>query len=375
MNKKSRKKVNRKKVNKKKNKFLLALKIVLIVLAVLTGLAGGYVGYAYLTFNRLGDRELSLEYQSGVASDAGLSLGKTYSIMTANLGFGAYSDDFDFFMDGGHESWAFSRKDVYKNIDGLLDKVLSKDPDFIIFQEIDRDSTRSYHIDQLDYMNSKMMGYYYSFAYNLYKSPYYVIPIYQPHGTITAGIGTFSKLPMSEAKRMELPIMDSITKFFDLDRCYSVSKIPVDGGKSLCLYNIHLSAYGSDDSVREGQLKMLIDDMTNEYLCGNYIICGGDFNHDLSLDEDEEPYSTWAYPFPRKELPKFLSFAMDKYDKKKLPPTGRDNDAPYTEGITKVFILDGFIVSDNVEILKYENMYEGFKYSDHEPVYMSFKLK
>ncbi len=365
----------KKKKTKKKSKIAIFFRTLAIIAAVVIVLAAGYVGYAYLTFHRQGDKELSLEYQSGITTDKNVAVNKEYHILTSNIGFGAYSSDFDFFMDGGHESWAFSRDSVYQNIDGLLDKILSKEPDFLILQEIDRDSTRSYHIDQLDYLNSKMSGFYYSFAYNLYKSPYYIIPIYQPHGVISAGLATFSSFKMESSKRVELPIMDSITKFFDLDRCYTVSKMPTENGKMLCVYNIHLSAYGSDDSVREGQLKLLIDDMTNEYISGNYIICGGDFNHDLSLDENEPSYSSWAYPFPRTQLPSFLSFAMDKYDKKKLPPTGRDDDAPYREGVTKVFILDGFIVSDNIEVVEYENMYSGFLYSDHEPVYMSFKLK
>lgn len=369
--------MNKKKKNhKKKSTLFRVVQVVIIVVLVLVGLVGGYLGYAFFSFNRVGDKDLTIEYQSNADTESKVKIGNTYNVMTSNIGFGAYSSDFDFFMDGGHESWAFSKEAVYQNIDGIMGRILSKNPDFILLQEIDRDSTRTYHIDQLDYLNSIMGGFYYSFAYNLYKSPYYLIPVYQPHGSITAGLGTFSKFAMDSAKRVELPIMDSFVKLFDLDRCYTVSKIPTENGKFLCIYNVHLSAYGSDDSVREGQLSMLMEDMTLEYNAGNYIICGGDFNHDLSLDENEPSYSTWAYPFPRSKFPEFLCFAMDaKWDKKQLPPSGRDCDQPYTEGVTKTFILDGFIVSDNIEVENYENMYGGFLYSDHEPVFMSFKLK
>ena len=37
--------------------------------------------------------------------------------------------------------------------------------------------------------------------------------------------------------------------------------------------------------------------------------------------------------------------------------------------------LDGFIISDNLECLSYENINTGYSWSDHDPVYLKFKLK
>ena len=42
-----------------------------------------------------------------------------------------------------------------------------------------------------------------------------------------------------------------------------------------------MSAYGNSDAIREGQIRMLAEDMQKEYEAGNYVLCGGDFNHDL----------------------------------------------------------------------------------------------
>ena len=44
-------------------------------------------------------------------------------------------------------------------------------------------------------------------------------------------------------------------------------------------------------------------------------------------------------------------------------------------GETYTVTLDGFIISDNVECTKYENVNTGYSYSDHDPVYMEFYLK
>lgn len=47
----------------------------------------------------------------------------------------------------------------------------------------------------------------------------------------------------------------------------------------------------------------------------------------------------------------------------------------YIPGETYTVTLDGFIVSDNIECLKYQNINTGYSYSDHDPVYVQFKLK
>ena len=86
----------------------------------------------------------------------------------------------------------------------------------------------------------------------------------------------------------------------------------------------------------------------------------------------------WAYPFPRSKMPKELSFAMDQLSKDKydsLAPSNRNTDMEYIKGKTFTCILDGFIISDNVQMTDYTIKDNVFKYSDHQPVFMSFKLK
>ena len=103
---------------------------------------------------------------------------------------------------------------------------------------------------------------------------------------------------ITSAVRRSFPISTSFSKILDLDRCYSVSRIPVDGGKELVVYSVHMSAYGNSDEIREGQTSMLFNDMKEERQKGNYVICGGDFNHNLKLDEnDNAEHEGWAYPF------------------------------------------------------------------------------
>ena len=55
--------------------------------------------------------------------------------------------------------------------------------------------------------------------------------------------------------------------------------------------------------------------------------------------------------------------------------TCRAAEIPYTEGVNYQTALDGFVVSDNVEVIKVRNIDTGCEFSDHNPVEMTFFLK
>ncbi|MBQ1423610.1 MAG: endonuclease/exonuclease/phosphatase family protein, partial [Lachnospiraceae bacterium] len=175
-----------------------------------------------------------------------------------------------------------------------------------------------------------------------------------------------------------LTISTGFSKFLDLDRCYSVSRIPVKDGKELVLYNIHSSAYGGSDEIRTAQITQLTEDMLAEYKKGNYCVCGGDFNHDFTGDSaivlggSGTGEFGWAQPFPAELLPEGISRCID-YDDESLVATCRNCDVPYGPDC-KVFVVDGFLVSDNVSVLELHNVDTGFAYSDHQPVVMRFQL-
>lgn len=350
------------------------LKILLIILLALVLLVGAYVIYVLVSYYRLEDNlELEIINEGGGAAQAG----EEYSIMTYNLGFGAYSADYSFFMDGGEHSWALSEEAVHTNINGALETIMEFSPDFVLFQEVDKDSTRSYHIDQtVPIANAFPNRYQYTFAQN-YDSPFLFYPFSQPHGKSVAGLMTLSSCGIESAVRRSLPIEGGFMKFLDLDRCYSIHRIPVDNGKTFCLYNLHLSAYSSDGSIATEQLELLISDMAAEYKAGNYVVCGGDFNKDLLGDsgavfgvtgEDQ----SWAKPFPFDLLPDELTLQVNTENP---IPSSRNADKPYDPKSSFLIILDGFITSKNVDVSSVKTIDTGFAYSDHNPVRMIFTLK
>lgn len=348
--------------------------VLAVVLAVIIAVVG-YLAYVLLTYNRTPDN-VSLKVQSGVGNYTAQK-GRTYKALIQNIGFGAYSSDFTFFMDGGTESRAKSAESVKTLVNAAADKAVGFSPDFVLFQEVDTDSTRSHHINQKELLKYRFKGYSSTFAEN-YHSAYLMYPLTSPHGASNSGILTFSKFNISSAVRRSLPISQSLSKFLDLDRCYSVSRVPVEGGKELVIYNVHLSAYGGSDEIRTAQMTMLFNDMKAEYDKGNYTLCGGDFNHDFTGDSTQKLNGGqtvdfgWAQPFPEKLLPSGIKRCTN-YDGA-LTPTCRNCDVPYKKGNFTI-IVDGFLVSDNIEEIKTTNISTDFEYSDHNPVLLEFKLK
>ena len=356
------------------------LKVIGIIILVIVLTLAAYIIYLYASYHRIEDnKELQVETISDNTSAGDpLTAGEKYSALTYNIGFGAYTPDFSFFMDGGKSSWAKSKDSVKETIKGAGELVASKDPDFALVQEIDLDATRSYHTDEYEMLRNILPEYTTVFAQN-YDSAFLFYPFTQPHGSSRAGLGLFSKYPVSSALRRSFPISTSFSKFFDLDRCYSVSRIPVDNGKELVIFNLHMSAYGNSDAIRQGQIEMLCNDMAKEYEAGNYVLCGGDFNHDLKAsEEDTESCESWAFPFPRSELPEHFTFCLDlltEEEQAALWNSARNADMEYVPGVTYTVTLDGFIISDNIECLSYENVNTGYSYSDHDPVKVEFMLK
>ena len=254
------------------------VKILLIVLLAVVLLAAAYVAYVFISYHRIGDQTLTPVQTTGAAPS--LSAGEEYTLVSWNIGFGAYEEDYGFFMDGGTESRAWSKERLTANMDAIAGYLKQQDADFYLLQEVDTDATRSYHVDEREPLYAALFDKSSVFCQN-YDSPYLLYPVTKPHGASQSGLLTFAPVNITAANRVELPVESGFMKLLDLDRCYSVSRIPVEGDRELVLYDLHLSAYTSDGTIATEQLKLLLADMQAEYDAGNWCVAGGDFNKDL----------------------------------------------------------------------------------------------
>lgn len=356
----------------------------LILLGILIIAVGGYVVYLQMHYYRIPDNQ---KLTIGNNQKQVLQLNKTYSATTYNVGFGAYNQQFDFFMDKGelkngkklhgHRGTAISKQAVLDSTNGVINTMKKQNPDFMFFQEIDTNSTRSYHVNQVKMVEQHFKNYDYNFANN-FHSVFLPVPLQNPHGSVQSGLLSMSKYHLDSAVRRKYPVTSAfISKFTDLDRCFVVMRFPVKGGKNLVMINSHMSAYDKGGKMRKAQMKLISSVMEKEYQAGNYVIVGGDFNHALGKDmmthfAHQEKIPSWVSVLDQKMLPK--DFTMVKATNREKVATVRATDMKYDPKVNYMTICDGFIVSKNISA-KAENINTEYKYSDHNPVKLEFKLK
>ena len=304
--------------------------------------------------------------------------GDTIKIMTWNTGYGALGETADFFMDGGKSVRSSDKETVRDNLSAISTQIKDTDPDVVFMQEVDLGSKRSYYINELDSITDGLTGYNSSFAIN-YKSRYVPYPL-PTIGKVDCGLVTLSKYEVADCKRISLPCPFSYPiRLCNLKRCLMVSRIPVEGSdKELVLVNLHLEAYddGEGKAAQTAQLKELLEE---EIAKGNYVIAGGDFNQEFS-DYDNSAYpvindEVWTPgEIDADEFSDALSFVTDNSTPscRSLDRPLKGNDSSYDK--FQYYMIDGFIVSDNLSVDSVETLDLGFKNSDHNPVVMAVTL-
>lgn len=362
-------------------------KIFLLFLCVVIVFGIGYVCYLQFGYYRIGDENIAINNNQ----ENKIVLNSEYSITTFNIGFGAYDRDYSFFMDKGYMSdgtetkgkygKGVSKENTLKNTNGCIATLESLASDFMILEEVDTKSTRSYKVNQRDMIIDKFPNYSHTYAVN-FHSGFLPYPILDMHGKSNSGILTLSKFNMVYSKRHELPIDESFfNKFFDLDRCINVIRYPIEGrSEMLTVISVHLSAYDEGGVYRRKQIELLSCIMQEEYNNGNYVVVGGDFNHDIAFGGSKFPTQQlkpdWIQVLSGNEFGLNFKIVSDNTN-----PSCRDADIPWENGVTYATVVDGFIISDNIELLSVKNIVEvngidtNFMYSDHNPVMMKFKLK
>jgi endonuclease/exonuclease/phosphatase family metal-dependent hydrolase len=369
---------------------------ILSIVGILLLLVIGYVVFVALNYSRIEDNQvLSIESLTSTTANKDVELGKDYSLVTYNLGFGAYDPNYSFFMDKstlrkdvesvgkagetvtGKASTASSKESAEVLTNGALNTLDFISPDFIYFQEIDKDSNRSKRVNQVEEAKLAFPEMSSIFASN-FHSVWLQYPPLDPIGDIQSGIQTFSSFRIASAVRRSLPITDAFpTKFFDLDRCLMVLHLPVkDSSKQLVMINLHLSAYDKDGEFKKEQLTLLYELAKAEASKGNFVIIGGDFNNAFGSSitdfQNSEEIPEWIIDFDKTKVPSGFSIVTPS-NSKELGSV-RDTSFPYLPGQNYETITDGFIVSDNVEANS-KILDTKYKYSDHNPVKLDFKLK
>lgn len=348
------------------------------ILKILGGVFGGILLAIVLVFCTLtiteyrpAEKEILTE---SVDAKPLLKEGDSLIITSLNCGYGALGDNTDFFMDGGRSVYTADRERVMRNLLGITETLKELNSDIILMQEVDIDSSRSYGIDERTVLRNALDKAYESFTcnFNVLYVPYPIPPI----GHVESGLFTLSRYEFSSSERIALPCpFKWPIRIGNLKRCLLVTRIPLkDTDKELVLINLHLEAFDNGEG-KIAQTKELASFLQNEADNGNYIIAGGDFNQTFSNVVNPYPVYEGEWQAGLIETGDFsedLSFQMDT-----SAPSCRSLSKPFAGSIKNdfpYFMIDGFIVSDNVRVDSIDTIQKEFVYTDHNPVKLRITL-
>ncbi len=350
------------------------LKTVGVVLLI--GIAAVVVFFGVLTVTEYKPEEIETLEIKGEGEKT-LSLGDSLSIVTWNLGYGALGETADFFMDGGTSVMTASKEEVTENIEKIIQDTKELSADIVFFQEVDRNSKRSHKVNEEELLYEAFSDQSESFAYN-FKTLYVPYPL-PTIGRVESGIMTLSSFALKSAERIKLPSPFKYpVRLANLKRCLMVDRVTIeDSEKELVLVNLHLEAYDSGEgkAAQTAVLKTLLEEEAEK---GNYVIAGGDFNQTFSnIDHSSYPVVSEDMWTPGaidvSEFSDTLQFVQDNQT-----PSCRSLDQAYKDSDPEKFqyyLIDGFIVSENVQVNSVETVDEGFVNSDHNPVKMEVTLQ
>jgi len=351
------------------------IKTMIYAFAIVTGITViAIIGLIfYLQFTEYTPAPIEMVSASGKALP--LANDKTdFSFLSWNLGYAGLGCEMDFFYDGGKRVRPEkARMDGYLN--GICSTLASFDTlDFIFVQEIDRKSKRTYHLDQQKKLDSLLSKYCSVFALN-YKVAYIPLPAREPIGEVESGLSTFSKyLPESNERHAYEAFFYCPKKLMFLKRCFLSSSFTVLGGKQLIVVNLHNSAYDESGELRRKELTQLQEFLQREYQKGSFIIVGGDWNSNpKGFRKEELKAEDRGFSLTNPLGKDFMPGWQAVYDH--TLPTNRNVNAPYQKGVTGTTLIDFFLISPNVSVLNCFTVDEGFKNSDHNPVFAKFRLQ
>ncbi len=306
-----------------------------------------------------------------------LKKGVPFSVLTFNIGYCGMDAGADFFMDGGKGSRGRSLEATQAILRRIAAFLAGEKSDLVLLQEVDRRATRSYRVDQVEELERSLAGLGSVFAVN-YKVPWVPVPLTRPMGAVHSGLLTLSRYHLLAAIRRQLPGNEAWPRqLAELDRCLSECRLSLEGGGELVLYNLHLSVFDKGGGIRRQQLADLRGRLLAERQKGNYVIAGGDWNHGLRgcarplagpagapgrLAATMAP-SSWYRELPADFTPPGFSWALDP-----TTPTVRSSAVAYKPGVNFVAVIDGFLVSDNIEVQQVAVRDLAFQNSDHNPV-------
>ena len=163
-----------------------------------------------------------------------------FSLLIWNIGYAGMGAECTFFYDGGE--MVFPPKDVVEeSFANILKEVKEHSGvDFILLQEVDIRSARSWNTNQYEGLAGILTGFTGTMAIN-YRSPFIPVPLNQPLGKVKGGLAFFSRYSPDHA---QINYFDNSFPFperlFQLKRCFLTLRFRMANGKELIIINTQI---------------------------------------------------------------------------------------------------------------------------------------
>jgi endonuclease/exonuclease/phosphatase family metal-dependent hydrolase len=297
--------------------------------------------------------------------------GDTLGLLIWNIGYGGLDKAMDFFYDGGTKVRTPAAQ-YEQNMAAIIDVLQAQDANFILLQEVDAHSKRSFRRNQIKMLSDSLPLFtpFYGKNYDVLFVP---VPWYAPMGRVNSGLLSFTRWVPSVTERYRFPgEYNWPVQLFMLDRCFTVMHFPVKNGRELLVVNTHNEAY-DDGHIRDAQMTFLKTFLLEEYQKGNYVVVGGDWNQcpgGFVSRFTDDTFDTLNYKEIEKDyLPPQWQWIYDKSQ-----PTNRRLDVAYTRGKTLTTLIDFYLLSPNLKPVALKTLDLRFSHADHQPVHLKLMI-
>ena len=309
-------------------------------------------------------RSVTVESQ-GVGS-INVPTGDEITVTAWNIGYAGLGAESDFIADGGEHYLPPDRQAVEKNIAGITDTLEALQSEFFILQEVAGPSRLTRGGNPLRAINETLAQ-----RHNHFSSDF-TLRFTPPPFAPKHGLYASTAVPDITPETFDIPLEPGYILGAAKRRYhFQVLRAPFPGGE-WTIINLHLSAFDDGANIRRQQLRAVLDFAEEEYAKGHFVVMGGDWN--LELARPARPYTTidedlfWLHAFPLEELAEGWQIAVDE-----TTPTVRTNERPYVPGENFTTVIDGFVVSPNVQVEAVTTRDTDFQYTDHQPVTGTFQ--
>ena len=343
------------------------IRVALIIMSIIIGIPISFIGLLQLT-----DYAPPLMQSISQNTNTMDTLpSDTLHLTSWNIGYAGLGDDMDFFYDGGTKvRTTLNRTNL--NMDNISLWLSNNKADFVLLQEVDFNSKRSYYTNQKNILNNVYKAKYHMDSIYNYKVCYIPFPISDPLGKIESGLLNISSTTPIESHRYSYQTSFSWPKkLWMLDRGFLTQKFKTKAGEKLHIINTHNTAFDKGN-IRNKETQQLLQYAISLYENGAYVVIAGDFNQVPSKKLLNQDNSNEFYLVTQIDTTLIPAGWNISYDKE--APSNRSLNTS-DSGLWQTTIIDYVISSPNIKPLKVKTENLQFQASDHNPITFFFTLK